>query len=134
LAAGAANLNFVLSIVFGATVSIMSFTFGASAIESLRIWPEYIEPKLGEEFVFDPGWEIAPFEWSWFFESMVPALVLLLIAAVGIYLFITERNQIAVVPTPKKTASKPASKSAASKKAAPKAKPKAKATTQRKRA
>jgi hypothetical protein len=65
---------------------------------------------------------------------MVPALVLLLIAAVGIYLFITERNQIAVVPTPKKTASKPASKSAASKKAAPKAKPKAKATTQRKRA
>lgn len=73
LAAGAANLNFVLSIVFGATVSIMSFTFGASAIESLRIWPEYIEPAEGEEFVFDPGWEIAPFEWKWFFESMVPA-------------------------------------------------------------
>jgi hypothetical protein len=85
LAAGATNLNFVLSIVFGATVSIMSFTFGASAIESLRIWPEYIEPAEGEEFVFDPGWEMAPFEWSWFFESMVPALILLLIAAVGIY-------------------------------------------------
>jgi hypothetical protein len=132
LAAGAANLNFVLSIVFGATVSIMSFTFGASAIESLRIWPEYIE---GEEFVFDPGWEIAPFEWSWFFESMVPALVLLLIAAVGIYLFITERNQMALVSKIKKNASQPASKSAASKKAAPnvKVKPKAKAAAPRKR-
>ena len=135
LAAGAANLNFVLSIVFGATVSIMSFTFGAAAIESLRIWPEYIEPAAGEEFVFDPGWEIAPFEWSWFFESMVPALVLLLIAAVGIYLFITERNQTSPVFSTRKTASKPASKSAASKKAAPnaKAKPKAKAAAPRKR-
>jgi hypothetical protein len=135
LAAGAANLNFVLSIVFGATVSIMSFTFGAGAIESLRIWPEYIEPAEGEEFVFDPGWEIAPFEWSWFFESMVPALVLLLIAAVGIYLFITERNQTAPVSPTRKTESKPASKSAASKKAAPnaKAKPKAKAAATRKR-
>ena len=132
LAAGAANLNFVLSIVFGATVSIMSFTFGASAIESLRIWPEYIEPAAGEEFVFDPGWEIAPFEWSWFFESMVPALILLLIAAVGIYLFITERNQTAPVSPTKKTASKPASKSAASKKAAPNAKAKAAAPRKRK--
>jgi hypothetical protein len=135
LAAGAANLNFVLSIVFGATVSIMSFTFGAAAIESLRIWPEYIEPLGGEEFVFDPGWEIAPFEWTWFFESMVPALLLLLIAAVGIYLFITERNQTAPVSSTRKTASKPASKSAASKKAVPnaKAKPKAKAAAPRKR-
>jgi heme/copper-type cytochrome/quinol oxidase subunit 2 len=105
LAAGATNLNFVLSIVFGAVVSIMSFTFGASAIESLRIWPEYIEPKPGEDFVFDPGWEIAAFEWRWFFESMAPALVLLLIAAVGIYLFITERNQVTIAEETKKSAS-----------------------------
>jgi hypothetical protein len=132
LAAGAANLNFVLSIVFGATVSIMSFSFGASAIESLRIWPEYIEPAEGEEYVFDPGWEIAPFEWSWFFESMVPALVLLLIAAVGIYLFITERNQAAVVATLKKTSSKPATKKPAAKKAAPKAQAKTAAPRKRK--
>jgi hypothetical protein len=111
----------------------MSFTFGASAIESLRIWPEYIEPKPGEEFVFDPGWEIAPFEWIWFFESMVPALVLLLIAAVGIYLFITERNQTAVVAKPKKTVSKAASKSAVSKKASPKPRVKAKTAAPRKR-
>jgi hypothetical protein len=92
LAAGAANLNFVLSIVFGATVSIMSFTFGASAIESLRVWPEYKEPTLDEEYVYDPTWNVSSFEWTWFFESMLPAVVLLLIAAVGIYLFITERN------------------------------------------
>ena len=91
LAAGAANLNFVLSIVFGATVSIMSFTFGAGAIESLRIYPEYVEPVEGEEYVYDPGWTVSNFEWRWFFESMLPALVLLFIAAAGIYLFITER-------------------------------------------
>jgi len=134
LAAGAANLNFVLSIVFGATVSIMSFTFGAAAIESLRIWPEYIEPLGGEEFVFDPGWEIAPFEWSWFFESMVPALVLLLIAAVGIYLFITERNQVKTVKPTKKTAGKVASKRApATKKTATKAKATSKSSASRKR-
>ena len=132
LAAGATNLNFVLSIVFGATVSIMSFTFGASAIESLRIWPEYVEPAEGEDPVFDPGWDIAPFDWKWFFESMAPALVLLLIAAVGIYLFITERNQIAVVASPKKPERKPASKSALSNKAAPKAKAKAAAPRKRK--
>jgi len=134
LAAGAANLNFVLSIVFGATVSIMSFTFGAAAIESLRIWPEYIEPAEGEEYVFDPGWELAPFEWKWFFESMVPALVLLLIAAVGIYLFITERNQVKTSKPTKKAASKSAStKAPAKKKTATKAKATTKTSASRKR-
>jgi hypothetical protein len=134
LAAGAANLNFVLSIVFGATVSIMSFTFGAAAIESLRIWPEYIEPLGGEEFVFDPGWEIAPFEWSWFFESMVPALVLLLIAAVGIYLFITERNQAKTIKPTKKVASKSApTKAPVTKKTTTKAKATSKTSASRKR-
>jgi hypothetical protein len=113
LAAGAANLNFVLSIVFGATVSIMSFTFGASAIESLRIWPEYKEPIIGEEYIYDPGWTVSNFEWQWFFESMLPALVLLLIAAVGIYLFITERNQVAIVAETTKSAPKKVTKPAA---------------------
>ena len=111
LAAGAANLNFVLSIVFGATVSIMSFTFGSSAIDSLRIWPEYIEPKPGEEEVYyDPTWTVSLFEWKWFFESMLPALVLLMIAAVGIYLFITERNQSGVTMSSNKALSKSGAK------------------------
>jgi heme/copper-type cytochrome/quinol oxidase subunit 2 len=94
LAAGAANLNFVLSIVYGAVVSIMSFAFGATAIDKLRVWPEYPEPKPGEEdVIYNYTWEIAPFSFTWFFEEMFPALVLLLLAAVGIYLFITERNK-----------------------------------------
>jgi heme/copper-type cytochrome/quinol oxidase subunit 2 len=132
LAAGAANLNFVLSIVFGATVSIMSFTFGANAIESLRVWPEYKEPLPDEDYIYDPTWSVSGFEWRWFFESMLPALVLLLIAAVGIYLFITERNQVATaVETPAaKKATKPAT---AVKKATTKAKPVAKAAAPKKR-
>jgi heme/copper-type cytochrome/quinol oxidase subunit 2 len=134
LAAGAANLNFVLSIVFGATVSIMSFTFGASAIESLRVWPEYDEPTIIDgEYIYDPTWKVSNFEWTWFFESMLPALVLLLIAAVGIYLFITERNLGPVAVGSKKPASKKASKSAATKTPATKAKSVAKSSTPRKR-
>ena len=134
LAAGAANLNFVLSIVFGATVSIMSFTFGASAIESLRVWPEYKEPVGDEEYYYDPTWNVSSFEWTWFFESMLPAVVLLLIAAVGIYLFITERNQLAAISETKKPSGKKASKPAvAVKKSSTKAKPVAKAAAPKKR-
>jgi heme/copper-type cytochrome/quinol oxidase subunit 2 len=134
LAAGAANLNFVLSIVFGATVSIMSFTFGASAIESLRLWPEYKEPLGGEEPYYDPTWTVARFEWKWFFESMLPALVLLMIAAIGIYLFITERNQVAIVKPVKKAVIKAGAKPAtAVKKTAAKSKTTNKSATSRKR-
>jgi hypothetical protein len=93
LAAGAANLNFVLSIVFGAVVSIMSFGFGSSAIEKLRVYPEYEEPKPGEDVIYNYSWEVAPFSISWFIEEMVPALVLLFLAAAGTYLSITERNK-----------------------------------------
>jgi H+/gluconate symporter-like permease len=138
LAAGAANLNFVLSIVFGATVSIMSFSFGASAIDSLRIWPEYKEPMGDEEIVYDPGWEVSKFEWSWFFESMLPALVLLVIAAVGIYLFITERNQSGSTLSTKKASSKSVAKTKTSssktaKKTSAGSKTTSKATAPRKR-
>jgi heme/copper-type cytochrome/quinol oxidase subunit 2 len=135
LAAGAANLNFVLSIVFGATVSIMSFTFGASAIESLRIYPGYEDPTIIDgEYYYDPTWTVANFEWRWFFESMLPALVLLLIAAVGIYLFITERNQVAASTAIKEVATKKAAiKSPAKNKTASKAKATSKTPVSRKR-
>lgn len=93
LAAGAANLNFVLSIVFAAAVSIMAFTFGASAIEKLRVWPDYQNMKPGEEASYQPAWEIAPFSLTWFIEEMVPALVLLVLVVIGTYLAITERNK-----------------------------------------
>ena len=116
LAAGAANLNFVLSVIFGTTVSLMSFSFGASAIESLRVWPQYIEPAVGEEYVYDPTWTISPFDWPWFFESMLPAFVLLLIAALGIYLSITERNSSPVLQAKKNTTtSRPAKKTTSKK-------------------
>ena len=94
LAAGAANLNFVLSIVFGAAVSVMSFGFGAAAIEQLRVYPEYVEPAPGEEMIYDWSWTVAPFSFTWFVEEMVPALVLLFLAAAGTYLSITERNKV----------------------------------------
>jgi H+/gluconate symporter-like permease len=135
LAAGAANLNFVLSIVFGATVSIMSFTFGANAIESLRVYPEYKDPEIIDgEYYYDPTWTVSTFEWKWFFESMLPALVLLMIAAIGIYLFITERNQSSIVKPARKAAGKVAAKPASSvKKTATKAKAATKSATSRKR-
>jgi hypothetical protein len=97
LAAGAANLNFVLSIVFGAAVSIMSFTFGASAIETLRVYPPYEEPAPGEEFSAVWSWTVAPITVTWFVEQMLPAIVLLVLAAAGTYLSITERNKVPLV-------------------------------------
>jgi hypothetical protein len=113
----------------------MSFTFGASAIESLRIWPEYKEPTiLDEEFYYDPTWTVANFEWQWFFESMLPALVLLMIAAVGIYLFITERNQVATTKSARKNSGKAVVKRAsAAKKTTTRAKTTTKTTVSRKR-
>ncbi|MEY3889019.1 MAG: hypothetical protein RI931_141 [Actinomycetota bacterium] len=87
LAAGAATLNFVLSIVFGAAVTIMSFTFGSAAIEKLRQWPVY-DPKVPEST--EPYAEMPTF--IWFVDEMLPALVLLILAVVGIYWTITERN------------------------------------------
>jgi hypothetical protein len=97
LAAGAANLNFVLSIVFGVTVSFMSFTFGAMAIETLRVYPAYEEPAPGEEFNAIWTWTVSPISVSWFIEQMLPAVVLLVLAALGTYLSITERNKVALV-------------------------------------
>jgi len=107
LAAGAANLNFVLSIVFGVTVSIMSFGFGADAIERLRVYPPYEEPAPGEELTQIWTWTVAPITINWTVEAMLPAIVLLLLAALGTYLSITERNQVAralVVASPKPNA------------------------------
>ena len=89
LAAGAATLNFVLSIVFGVAVTIMSFTFGSGAIEKLRQWPQYIDGK--EPTSTEPT--ISPLTFTWFIDEMLPALVLLILAVVGIYWTLTERNK-----------------------------------------
>jgi hypothetical protein len=130
LAAGASNLNFVLSIVFGVTVSFMSFSFGAMAIETLRVYPPYKEPEPGEVFTDIWTWTVAPLSVSWFVEQMLPAIVLLVLAAAGTYLSITERNKIA--PVAKKPAATVSSKKAveapARKASSSKAKPAAKPT------
>jgi len=134
LAAGASNLNFVLSIVFGVTVSFMSFSFGAMAIETLRVYPPYKEPEPGEVFTDIWTWTVAPLSVSWFIEQMLPAIVLLVLAAAGTYLSITERNKVALVakkPAAKVSSKKPvmaSSKKASSAKPATKTskKPKAK--------
>ena len=111
LAAGASNLNFVLSIVFGVSVSFMSFTFGAMAIETLRVYPPYEEPAPGEEFSAVWSWTVAPISVNWFVEQMLPAIVLLVLAAAGTYLTITERNKVA--PLAKKPAATSSLKRAA---------------------
>ncbi|MFM1995382.1 MAG: hypothetical protein RLZZ610_899 [Actinomycetota bacterium] len=94
LAAGATNLNFVLSIIFGVAVTIMSFGFGAAAMEKLRVYPPYEEPAPGEEFNQIWTWEVAPISVNWFVEEMLPAILLLTLAALGTYLSIVERNLV----------------------------------------
>ena len=90
LAAGAAGLNFVLSIVFGAVVSIMAFSFGGSAVDKLQNYPEYdFNGKLiGSEKV-----TMDPISFTWFINDLLPALVLLGLAVVGIYWTIVARNK-----------------------------------------
>jgi heme/copper-type cytochrome/quinol oxidase subunit 2 len=88
LAAGAATVNFVLSIVFGATVSIMSFTMGASAIDKLRVYPAWVEGSNEQ-----PMPTVSAPTLQWWLQDMAPAVVLLLLAAAGIYLSITERHR-----------------------------------------
>ncbi|MDA8579911.1 hypothetical protein N9K72_03100 [Pontimonas sp.] len=81
-ASGAWNLNFVLSIVFGAVVSIMAFVFGAEAFDQLR------------NYNFDyEGWEIEPFSLAWLLGEFSPALVLIVLVVVGLYATITERHR-----------------------------------------
>lgn len=111
LAAGAANLNFVLSIIFGAVVSILAFSFGGSAVEKLRYWPEYMDDG-GEKGYYVGGWEVSPFSIGWFTEEMLPALILLLLAALGTYFSIVERNKEQASPAPRK---KPTAKSSSKK-------------------
>ncbi|MEY4558441.1 MAG: hypothetical protein RL024_599 [Actinomycetota bacterium] len=84
----AVNLNLVLSIVFGAAVTIMAFTFGFAAIESLREWPEWVEddPASYQPFV-------NAISLTWFLEKLLPALVLLALATFGIYRTMISRNR-----------------------------------------
>lgn len=87
LVAGAATLNFVLSIVFGGVVSIMAFTMGSQAVSALQKWAEWKEGDTQSTYSV-----ITP-DINWFTRQMAPAAILLLLAVVGVYLSITERHR-----------------------------------------
>jgi heme/copper-type cytochrome/quinol oxidase subunit 2 len=91
LAAGASNLNFVLSIIFGSTVTIMAFSFGSAAISKLQVWSTPPINCEGVDCNSIPSLT-AP-SWKWLLEDLAPAKVLLVLAVVGIYVTITERNK-----------------------------------------
>jgi hypothetical protein len=99
----------------------MSFGFGSAGIEKLRVYPPYEEPAPGEEFTAVWSWTVSPISISWFIEQMLPAIVLLVLAAAGTYLSITERNKVALVakkpsgPSSRKVAKAPAKKATSSK-------------------
>jgi heme/copper-type cytochrome/quinol oxidase subunit 4 len=89
LAAGAAGLNFVLSIVFGGVVSIMAFSYGASAIDKLQRFPEY--DNQGNPIGSDQT-TLLPISFTWALNELLPSLVLLALAVVGIYWTLVARN------------------------------------------
>jgi hypothetical protein len=93
----AVSLNFVLSILFGVVVTLMAFTYGGNAIDSLIDWEAYWEARApleskGEEFVAMAP-EMRGADLGWWLGDMLPALVLLALAEIGIYKSIVTRNQ-----------------------------------------
>jgi len=84
----AVNLNLVLAIVFGAVVSLMAFAMGFQAISNLEVWPDWKENMTGME---QQAKILAP-SIGWFIQDMLPALVLLMLAAFGIYRTTTSRH------------------------------------------
>ncbi len=81
-ASGAWNLNFVLSILFGAVVSVMAFTFGISSFEKLR--------NYNFEYA---GWSVNSLSLEWFVGDFAPALFLIALVTIGLYATVTERHR-----------------------------------------
>lgn len=94
LTVGASNLNFVLSIIFGTSVTFMAFGFGSTAISKLQNWGEV--PANCEGVECNPITTVDAPTLKWLFEELAPAKVLLALAVVGIYVTITERHREAV--------------------------------------
>jgi hypothetical protein len=91
-AAGAVSLNFVLSIVFGAAVTFMSFGYGSDAISQLRQYRNEPVPS-GETATI-----LLPATLEWFFNHMLPAYLLLALATFGIYATLVSRHRHTDVP------------------------------------
>jgi hypothetical protein len=77
------RLNYVLSIVFAGIVSVMSFSFGESAVSLLNNCDTMGTCR------FDAG--LANFDW--WSNKMIPAFLLLVSVHVAVYLTITMRNK-----------------------------------------
>lgn len=85
-ASGARNLNFVLGIIWSAVVLIMAFATASGAVSKLRRWVnDPTDLKMGGREVIDP------LTWANFVNDFLPSLILLFIAAAGIYLLLVER-------------------------------------------
>ncbi len=91
LTVGASNLNFVLSIIFGSSVTIMAFSFGAEAISKLQTWSQ--PPLNCEGIECNSVASISNLTWTWLIQELAPAKVLLALAVIGIYVTITERHR-----------------------------------------
>ena len=79
---GARGMNFVLSIIWSAAVTIMAFTLGSAAVDKLR------------DFNVSSGQTSAkPLSVQIFFDDWFPALVVLLISGAGIYALLWARTR-----------------------------------------
>ena len=86
-AIGAVNLNFVLSIIFGAVVTIMSFTMGSAAVDQLR-WGSISEPS--------PSSILRAGDLGWFVSDLLPAYLLLVLVSFALYsTLITRHGKVA---------------------------------------
>ena len=95
LAAGAANLNFVLSLVFAGVVSIIAVTSTAQAIDKLYKYEVYDAfGKIAEDGA------IKPITIDWLISDLLPAKVLVLLVLVGTFLTITLRNREVLAAAP----------------------------------
>ena len=82
-AIGAVNLNFVLSIIFGAVVTLMSFTMGFAAIESLRA-PFGQTPSANSIR--------QNVDLDWLGTEVLPSYLLLVLVSVAVFFTITLRH------------------------------------------
>ncbi|CAB4616512.1 unannotated protein [freshwater metagenome] len=82
-AVGAMNLNFVLSIIFGSIVTLMSFTMGFAAIDQLK-WRSVITPT--------PKNIMNNFDVNWVFVDFAPTYVLLLLVSVAVFFTLVSRH------------------------------------------
>jgi hypothetical protein len=80
------TLNYVLSLIFAGTVSVMSFTFAGDAVSKLVIFTNCngVAPCVPIVAAAQPQWWV---------NEMLPAVLLLLLVEAAVYFVITARNK-----------------------------------------